>query len=496
MSMQRYLLSTLLSLLLAAVAAAQSTRPVAFTNARLLPMSGKPIDVGTLVVRAGKIEAIGKRAVIPAGAKVIDASGKTIMPGLVSAWSRAGLDSQRRSTITGPMRRSRRFRQLPSRSSSRVTNKAATKVIDTLYARQEIFGDLLRLGVTTLSLNPNGSGLPGLGALLRPDGKNRDQLSIDEEAFVQIGMQRNGATKKLLKETFAKAKKVVEERKKPKSAPEKDQPTKAAKPTEAGQRRKPGEQPKPTPKPEPKPKPTPEPEPKPKPKPTPKPEPKPKPTPKPEPKPTPKPKSDADKANAKPTKQPPKKAKDPNLEVLADLLEGKRRAVMQINSAADLLHWRTVVEDDVKFPRFVAVPGHDQYGGTIDLALEHLKKWECPVLLSPTLTTLPRTRYYVHPAKKLHDAGIEIGFALGETEGELRILFFRLMQLVRSGLPADVALRAVTLVPAKALGIDQRTGSLEVGKDADLLVFAGDPLSPTARLESVWLRGQQIAQQP
>jgi imidazolonepropionase-like amidohydrolase len=70
------------------------------------------------------------------------------------------------------------------------------------------------------------------------------------------------------------------------------------------------------------------------------------------------------------------------------------------------------------------------------------------------------------------------------------------MELVRAGLPADTALRGVTLVPAKALGIDKRTGTLEVGKDADLLVFDGDPLSPVARLQSVWLRGQEVPQQP
>jgi imidazolonepropionase-like amidohydrolase len=66
------------------------------------------------------------------------------------------------------------------------------------------------------------------------------------------------------------------------------------------------------------------------------------------------------------------------------------------------------------------------------------------------------------------------------------------MELVRSGLPADIAIKAITQVPAKALGIDKRTGTLEVGKDADLLVFDGDPLSPTGKLEQVWLRGSRV----
>ena len=178
--------------------------------------------------------------------------------------------------------------------------------------------------------------------------------------------------------------------------------------------------------------------------------------------------------------------------MLADLLQGKRRAIVEINSAADLLHWRTVVDDDVKFPRCVAVTRHDTTSGTIDMVIDHLKKWECSVLLPPSLATVPRTQHLTHPAKKLHDAGIEIGFAIGESPARVRTIFFNLMELVRSGLPEDVALKAITQVPAKALGIDKRTGTIEEGKDADLLIFAGDPLSPTGQLEQVWLRGSRV----
>jgi imidazolonepropionase-like amidohydrolase len=114
------------------------------------------------------------------------------------------------------------------------------------------------------------------------------------------------------------------------------------------------------------------------------------------------------------------------------------------------------------------------------------------VLLPPSLSTKPGSSYLIHPAKELHDAGIEVGFAIGESINSVRALFYNLMELVRAGLPADVAIKAVTQVPAKALGIDERVGTLEEGKDADLLVFDGDPLSPTGKLEQVWLRGQQV----
>ena len=477
MSMATHILNlTTAALLSVGVATAQSARPVAFTNARIHTVSGAVVERGTLVVRSGKIEAVGADVTIPAGAKVVDASGKTIMPGLVSAWSRAGMSAPRQRGNT-PTRGGRRFRSQfrPSSSGGRAANKAATRVVDGLYVRQSIFHDLLEVGVTSLALNPSGGGFPGLGAVLNPAGKTRGELTQDDEAFVQIGMQRNGATKKLLKDTFAKAKKVVEEREKPPEPPKQPEAKKPeAKKPEAKKPEADGKKPD---------------------------DPKPaekkgsEPPKKDDPKPAPKegdkkqdPKQPAKPAAAKPKPKP----KDPNLEVLADLLQGKRRAILQIDSAADLLHWQHAVGDDVKFPRTVAVSRHDSSSGTVDKVVDHLKKWECAVLLPPSLSTMPRSAYLIHPAKTLHDAGIEVGFAIGESTGSVRAIFYNLMELVRAGLPADAAIKAVTLAPAKALGIDKRTGSLEEGKDADMLVFDGDPLSSTGKLEQVWLRGQLV----
>ena len=92
MTMHRSLAISL-ALATAATAAAQDARPVAFTNARLVTIAGKTIERGTLVVKNGKIEALGADIAVPPGARVVDASGKTILPGLVSAFSRAGLQA-------------------------------------------------------------------------------------------------------------------------------------------------------------------------------------------------------------------------------------------------------------------------------------------------------------------------------------------------------------------------------------------------------------------
>jgi len=60
---------------------------------------------------------------------------------------------------------------------------------------------------------------------------------------------------------------------------------------------------------------------------------------------------------------------------------------------------------------------------------------------------------------------------------------------VREGIPRDVALKAVTLAPAQMLGLEKRLGSIEPGKDADLVVFSGDPLDFNSTVEQVFIDG-------
>jgi imidazolonepropionase-like amidohydrolase len=81
----------MLPLLAAAIAAAQST-PVAFTGARIIPVSGPEIPNGVLIVSGGKIQAVGAAGSvnIPSNAQRVDATGKIIMPGLVDSHSHIG----------------------------------------------------------------------------------------------------------------------------------------------------------------------------------------------------------------------------------------------------------------------------------------------------------------------------------------------------------------------------------------------------------------------
>ena len=63
---------------------------------------------------------------------------------------------------------------------------------------------------------------------------------------------------------------------------------------------------------------------------------------------------------------------------------------------------------------------------------------------------------------------------------------------MRFGLDRDVALRGVTLEPAEVLGLADRVGSLEAGKDANLILLDGDPLEPATRIQMVILEGENV----
>jgi imidazolonepropionase-like amidohydrolase len=63
---------------------------------------------------------------------------------------------------------------------------------------------------------------------------------------------------------------------------------------------------------------------------------------------------------------------------------------------------------------------------------------------------------------------------------------------VQLGLDRAAALKALTLNAAKILGVEDRVGTIQTGKDADLLVFSGDPFDPGSRLETVIINGHVL----
>jgi imidazolonepropionase-like amidohydrolase len=94
-------------------------------------------------------------------------------------------------------------------------------------------------------------------------------------------------------------------------------------------------------------------------------------------------------------------------------------------------------------------------------------------------------------APALEEAGARVAFHTDDYITDSR-LFMRMAALgVRAGMSRDVALRALTLEPAKMLDIGDRAGSLEKGKDADFVILSGDPFSVYTRVQQTWVEGEK-----
>ncbi|SFL89536.1 amidohydrolase [Halanaerobium salsuginis] len=95
-------------------------------------------------------------------------------------------------------------------------------------------------------------------------------------------------------------------------------------------------------------------------------------------------------------------------------------------------------------------------------------------------------------AAALVAAGVKIALVSDHPVTPVKNILFCAMLAVKAGLSKQEALKAVTINPAEILGIENRVGSLAVGKDADLLIFNGDPLTFASNLESVMIDGELI----
>jgi imidazolonepropionase-like amidohydrolase len=95
-------------------------------------------------------------------------------------------------------------------------------------------------------------------------------------------------------------------------------------------------------------------------------------------------------------------------------------------------------------------------------------------------------------AAQLAELGVPFAFSGHGSDDPERGLALQPAYAVRGGLDAALALRAATLEPARMIGVDDRVGSIDVGKHADLLLWNGPPFEPTSAIIGVLLEGRLI----
>ncbi len=91
----------------------------------------------------------------------------------------------------------------------------------------------------------------------------------------------------------------------------------------------------------------------------------------------------------------------------------------------------------------------------------------------------------------MHDAGVVVSYNSDSNELARRLNTEAAKAVKYGGLSEEEALKFVTLNPAKQLHIDDRVGSLEPGKDADFVIWSGDPLSTMTVCEQTWIDGRK-----
>ncbi|HAM72750.1 MAG TPA: hypothetical protein DCM86_14000 [Verrucomicrobiales bacterium] len=91
----------------------------------------------------------------------------------------------------------------------------------------------------------------------------------------------------------------------------------------------------------------------------------------------------------------------------------------------------------------------------------------------------------------MHQRGVVVSFNSDSSDLARRLNIEAAKAVKYGGLPEEEALKFVTLNPARQLRIDSRVGSLEVGKDADFVLWSGSPLDSTSRCEQTWIDGRK-----
>lgn len=401
----------------------------ALTNCRIIPIDGKEIAKGVVLIERGKIAAIGEggKVEIPFDAREFDCTDKVIMPGAVVAYSSEG---QRNLNESRPI--------VPQLDVGDVLDPSSTE-----------FEDCLRRGITGVHMGPSlNTSIGGVGRLVRPIGRTVADMTVLPPAFEIISVSGRFGLSRMtqraeMRAAFAELKAYMSrlcETKYEEKLAEDEKEIDVA-PAEA---RKRGRE-----------------------------------------------LVTADDLD------------DEHLNLLRLVggqvdVEGEKTpkiveplgAMIYCARAQDVAPAIQLAKDNGFFERSILVLGDDCYK-----AIDELKKAARPVVLAGDLLyretnplTGEETEVFV-PAK-IAAAGLQFALLPGPSSSMAeRMPTYQAARCVREGVARDVALKAITLEPAKMLGVGDQFGSLAAGKVANLAVWSGDPLAFDSVVELVFVDG-------
>ena len=194
--------------------------------------------------------------------------------------------------------------------------------------------------------------------------------------------------------------------------------------------------------------------------------------------------------NKDPEKRP---APDLKLEMLARVLNGEVKALVTAHQATEIM---TALRLQKEFGFKMVLDG----AAEAYLLPEEIKKSGVPVILHPTMARSGGDTRNVsfETAAKLKQAGIFFAIQSGYESyvPKTRIVLYEAAIAAANGLAFEEALASITINAARIIGVDKRVGSLESGKDGDVVLFDGDPFEYTTHCVGTVIDGVQFAGAP
>ena len=384
-------------------AAAQT---IAITGGKVYPVSGPPIENGTVIITNGKITAVGVNVPIPAGAQRIDAAGKIVTPGFVNSSTQLGV--QEVSAVNDT-------RDMSARGRDNIA--AAFTVWEGLNPNSVMLAPARMEGITSFVVIPTGGLVAGQAALADVvPGTTTDMIIRAPVAMVaevgdplSVGLSSRG-------EIIVKLRELLEDTKFFRTH------------------------------------------------------------------------RDAfDRAQSRPFA-----ASRLDLQAMIPVIEGRLPLLITVDRASDIDAAMRLAHDyNVK----LIIGG----GAEAWMMADKLAAARIPVLTG-AMNNIPAGFAALGQRQEnaglLRKAGVQvalIGNAGGGDEEafNVRNLKQEAGNAVSYGMTWDDALRAVTLAPAEFFGAADRIGSLQPGREGNVVVWSGDPFEFTTRVEHVFVRGRE-----
>ncbi|MFN2635943.1 MAG: amidohydrolase family protein [Gemmatimonadaceae bacterium] len=391
----------------AGFASISSAQTIAITGGKVYPVSGPPIENGTVVITNGKIAAVGSNVTIPSGAQRIDATGKIVTPGFVNSSTQLGVQEVAAVNDT---------RDATARGKDNIA--AAFTVWEGLNPNSVMLAPARKEGITSFVVIPTGGLVAGQAALVDVvPGTTTDMILRAPVAMVaEIGdPQTAGVSSR--GELIVKLRELLDDTRFFRTH-----------------------------------------------------------------------RQAFDRAEARPFA-----ASRLDLEAMIPVIEGRLPLMITVDRESDIDAAMRLARD---FNVKLMVGG----GAEAWMMADRLAAAHIPVLTG-AMNNIPAGFASLgqrqENAALLRKSGVQvalIGNAGGGDEEafNVRNLKQEAGNAVAYGMTWNDALRAVTLAPAEIFGVADRVGSLQPGREGNVVVWSGDPFEFTTRVEHVFVRGREF----